>query len=214
MDVELPVVLDGGSLEELLRRLNTCRDVIVLRGSGEVFCHGLSLRAADGAFVERFVACVRALRCGPPAIAFVDGSARGAGVGLLAACDRVLATRRADLALTELYFGLTPAAIWPLLSERVSAARLRWAAMTGQNLGPDEAAELGLVDEIVSGVEALEPCVRSLRRTSTSAVTLLKRATAPIGAVSLGAERTRLRLEDPEVRTRIARFLDGGTPWG
>ena len=213
MDVVLPTSLDADSLGDLLQRLQSCNDVIVLRGSGDVFCHGLSLRAADGAFVDLFVACVRALRCGPPAIAFVEGSARGAGVGLLAACDRVLATSSADLALTELYFGLTPAAIWPLLSERVSAARLRWAAMTGQNLGAHDAVALGLVDQVVEGPGALEPCVRSLRRTSTGAVTVLKRATAPIGAVSLGAERTRLRLQDPEVRTRIARFLDGGTPW-
>ncbi len=213
MDVVLPATLDADSLEHLRRRLAACSDVIVLRGEGEVFCHGLSLRVQDVEFAESFVACVRALRCGPPAIAFVEGSARGAGVGLLAACDRVLATPRADLALTELYFGLTPAAIWPLLSERVRAAPLRWAAMTGQNLGAQEAARLGLVDEVVDGIDAIERCVRALQRTSRDAIAILKRATAPMGAVSLGAERTRVRLRDPEVRGRIARFLDGGTPW-
>lgn len=214
MDVTLPASLGPDSLASLLRELQRPAEVIVLRGSPPVFCHGLSLRAAEGDFADRFVSCVRALRCGPPAIAFVEGSARGAGVGLLAACDRVLATASADLALTELYFGLTPAAIWPLLRERVGAARLRWAAMTGRNIGPAEAVELGLVDEVVEGPEAIEPCVRSLRRASADAITVLKRATAPLGAVSLGAERTRLRLQDPEVRRRIARFLEGDTPWG
>jgi enoyl-CoA hydratase/carnithine racemase len=125
----------------------------------------------------------------------------------------MLATERASMALTELYFGLTPAAIWPLLCERVSMARLRWAALTGQNLDADHAAALGLVDEVVAGEDALKPCLRALRRTSTQAATVLKRATAPIGAVSLGAERTRVRLQHPEVKERIARFLDGGTPW-
>jgi enoyl-CoA hydratase/carnithine racemase len=214
MDVILPTTLDATSLDALQAQLEVRADVLVLRGQGDVFCHGLSLRAAaDEGFVDRFVACVRALRCGPPAIAWVDGSARGAGVGLLAACDRVLATERASMALTELYFGLTPAAIWPLLCERVSMARLRWAALTGQNLDADHAAALGLVDEVVAGEDALKPCLRALRRTSTQAATVLKRATAPIGAVSLGAERTRVRLQHPEVKERIARFLDGGTPW-
>lgn len=214
MDVTLPISLTPESLEDLHAQLQACRDLIVLRGRREVFCHGLELRAwGDDGLVERFVDCIRALRCGPPAIAFVDGSARGAGVGLLAACDRVLATPRADLALTELYFGLTPAAIWPLLCERVSPARLRWAAMTGHNVDADAALALGLVDEVVADAGAVAQYERALRRTCREATTLLKRATAPIGAVSIGAARTRVRLKDPEVQDRIARYLEGDTPW-
>ena len=125
----------------------------------------------------------------------------------------MVGTPRADLALTELYFGLTPSAIWPLLCERASPARLRWAAMTGHNLDAEAAQGLGLVDEVVADFGAVARYERALRRTSREATTLLKRATAPIGAVSVGASRTRVRLKDPEVQDRIARYLEGDTPW-
>jgi len=213
--VTLPETLSGESLAALAETLRSDAPHRVLRGAdGESFCQGLSLEAPpDDQAVERFVACVRALRCGPPAIAVVEGAARGAGVGLAAACDRVIATPSARFALSELLFGLVPSAIWPLLAERVSAAKLRWWALTGATLDAEAARAIGLVDEVTEAPVDLEATLAPLRRVSAAAVQALKSTTAPMGAVAIGAERTRARLETTEVRERIARFLDGGAPW-
>lgn len=219
MDVTLPPTLTSTSLRALAEVIGRAREPFVVRGNEATFCLGLSLDedhagSADrgSALAESFVGCVRAIRCGPPAVAFVQGAARGAGVGLAAACDRVLATTTSSFCLTELYFGLTPAAIWPLLAERVPEARLRWLALTAECISADDAVAMGLADAIASQGD-LVAIRRQLRRTDLDAVRLLKETTAPLPAVAEGAERTRRRLADPEVRSRLTRYRDGEPLW-
>ncbi|GAB1646575.1 enoyl-CoA hydratase/isomerase family protein [Krasilnikovia sp. MM14-A1259] len=219
MDVTLPHALTSTSLCALAEVIDQAQEPIVIRGDEVTFCLGLSLDedhagTADlgSALVDSFVRCVRAIRCGPPAVAFVQGAARGAGVGLAAACDRVLATTTSSFALTELYLGLTPAAIWPLLAERVPEARLRWLALTAECLGAEDAVATGLADAVASA-EDLHAALRRLRRTDLGAVRLLKESTAPLLAVAEGAERTRWRLADAEVRNRLARYRSGEPLW-
>ncbi|MCA9618564.1 MAG: enoyl-CoA hydratase/isomerase family protein [Myxococcales bacterium] len=213
MVVTVPKTLDAASLVGFAERLEASEEHVVLVGGDEAFCLGLSLEGEPGDAVGPFVRAVRALRTGPPSVAFVDGVARGAGVGLAAACDLVVASARADFALTEAWFGLWPAAIHPLLVERMRPAAVRRGVITGQSWDAQAALELGLVDERAESLAAAEAFGVASRRASGEAIRAYKAATAPLDEVAAGAKVTAERLRDPEVRRRIAAFAEGFAPW-
>ncbi|MCB9676331.1 MAG: enoyl-CoA hydratase/isomerase family protein [Alphaproteobacteria bacterium] len=213
MVVTVPEQLDAASLERFARDLEVREGAVVLEGGPSTFCLGLSLAGEpDASMIDAFVRCIMAIRCGPPVVAFVAGAARGGGVGLAAAADRVIAGPDATFALTEAWFGLLPGAILPLLAERIRPAELRWLAMSGRTLSAGRAHEVGLVD-VLGDRDAVDACLAELRRACPEAVVDLKRSTAPIEAVRLGAASTLERFGRPGVRDRIARFLDGEAPW-
>jgi len=218
MVVTLPECLDAGSLPPLAEELERAESPVVVVGAGEeIFCRGLRLHGLDEADYEAavgpFLRVVRALRTGPAAIAFVDGDARGAGLGIAAACDLVIATPRARFGLSELWFGLWPAAIHPILAERMSVARLRWLAITGRSLDVEEAMHLGLVDRGANSRDAVEVALAEIRRAEPQAVRRYKSMTAPLDAVAEGARTTLDRLAHPEVQRRMKAFSEGLAPW-
>lgn len=215
MVVTLPETLDAASLTSLAEALEGEREPIVVAGAGaDVFCRGLRLDGCTSeAAITPFLRVVRVLRAGPPAVAFVDGDARGAGVGLAAACDLVIASTRARFGLSELWFGLWPAAIHPLLAERVTVARLRWLAITGRTVDAQEAMTLGLVDRLGETMTSADAALREARRAEPEAVRFYKTMTAPLAAVEEGARATAERLDHPEVRRRVTLFAEGSVPW-
>src|SRR4051812_27966939 len=145
--IRVPRALEPAGLVELGRALLAAsRDdairVLLLEGAEGVFCRGLDAAVAletrgvaeEARAAHAFASCLRALRFGgKPTIAAVDGEALGGGVGLVAACDLVLATERATFALPELLFGLLPATILPLLHERMPPQKARLLALRGRS---------------------------------------------------------------------------------
>lgn len=85
-----------------------------------------------------------------PVVARVNGPAIGGGVGLMAACDVVVAASSAFFAFSEVRLGLVPAVISPFCIRRLGAATARRLFLTGQRIDAAEAARLGLVDEVVA----------------------------------------------------------------
>lgn len=214
MVVTLPETLDADALVTLAERLE--RSPAPRRLVGEAcFCRGLRLEGDHEAdlSVEAFVRVVRALRTGPVVVAYVDGDARGAGVGLAAACDLVVASPRASFGLSELWFGLWPAAIHPLLAERMRPTAVRWLALTGKTIDATEAQALGLVDRLGDEADAVRG-LEEARRAEPEAVVRYKTMTAPLEAVAAGASATAQRLGHPEVRRRLRAFAEGYAPWG
>lgn len=142
-----------------------CR-AMVISAEGPTFCRGLDLDAllADGRLPERaqlrrLPACLaRIRRARVPVIAVADGEAMGGGVGLLAACDLVMATENARFMLSEPIVGLVPATIVPFLLLRICPGRLRAMTMSTRGVGAAEAHQYGLVDELVG--ERPEPALR------------------------------------------------------
>lgn len=213
MVVTVPKTLDAASLTDFAERLEATDEHVVLVGGDEAFCLGLHLEGEPGDAVEPFVRVIRALRAGVPSIAFVDGAARGAGVGLAAACDFVIASARADFALTEAWFGLWPAAVHPLLVERMAPAAVRRWVITGQTLDGQAALRFGLADERAESLAAADAFAVLARRASREAILAYKSATAPLDEVAAGAKVTAERLRDPEVQRRLAAFAEGFAPW-
>jgi enoyl-CoA hydratase/carnithine racemase len=235
--LEVPPALDARSTGTLADRLGRAaaepRGVIVLTGGDGTFCRGIdftALLAADDAgtledecarSVDAYVRCAWLLRsCGKPVVAAVDGETLGGGVGLVAACDLVIATERSTFGMPEMLFGLIPAIALPLLLERMSPQKARLAAMTARSYSAAEAQALGLVD-VVTSAEAFPSTVRaqvrSLARTAPDAVGALKRFSAePEYRVRLerGADVTRTLLQSAHVGKAIREFMAGGRlPW-
>jgi methylglutaconyl-CoA hydratase len=133
---------------------------IVLGSSGKVFCAGADLnwmkRAsandldANRRDADRFAAMMAAMReCSKPIVARVQGGAFGGGVGLLCACDIVIAGARAKFAVTEARFGIVPAVIGPYLVEAVGVREARRLALTAEVIDADEASAIGLAHHVV-----------------------------------------------------------------
>jgi methylglutaconyl-CoA hydratase len=81
----------------------------------------------------------------------VQGAAYGGGVGLIAACDIVLAAEGARFGLTEVRLGLVPAVISPYV---IGAVGPRWARrlfLTAERFDAALAERIGLVHEVVPG---------------------------------------------------------------
>lgn len=140
---------------------------VVLRGDGEHFCGGGNLPrllgVRDGtpepqiesmrllhAFVEALVTLPK------PVIAAVEGFAAGAGVGLVLACDLVVAAEDAKFVLSYGRVGLSPdaGATWQLARRvpRAQAMRMLWLPSPQ----PVQAwQQMGLINEVADHGHAL-----------------------------------------------------------
>lgn len=86
-----------------------------------------------------------------PTVALVQGAAYGGGVGLVAACDIVVAADTAGFSLSEVKRGLLPAVISPYVVAAIGARAARRYFLTAERISALEAHRLGLVHEVVPG---------------------------------------------------------------
>ncbi len=138
--------------------------VIVLAGEGKHFSAGADLQwmqRASAATREwnlqdarRFAGMLARIDTSPkPVVARVQGAALGGGVGLACACDIAIAADVATFAVSEAKFGILPAVIGPYLINAVGKRQARRLALTTERLGAVEAAQMGMVHQVVAAVE-------------------------------------------------------------
>ena len=126
--------------------------VLVLDHTGRVFCSGMDLSEAAGSGAEdqgirEFPDLLTTLFSAPkPVLAVVRGPARAGGVGLLAACDVVVAGASSTFAFSEVRLGIVPAVISAVVLPRMLAQPAHRLMLTGEVFGADVAAASGLVD--------------------------------------------------------------------
>ena len=122
--------------------------VIVLDHTGRVFCSGMDLAEAAGGGVQdqgvrEFPDLLESIWTSPkPVVAAVRGPARAGGVGLLAACDVVVAAESATFAFSEVRLGLVPAVISAVVLPRMVPHVAHRLMLTGQVFDA-EIAEIG-----------------------------------------------------------------------
>ena len=164
---------------ELVGVLNTCaRDercrVLILTGAGTAFCAGLDLQELGsntaGLVPEEGSDPVAALARFPqPVIAAVNGACVTGGFELALACDIRIASDQARFADTHARLGVMPG--WGLsqrLSRIVGLGRAKELSFTGRFLGARQAAEWGLVNEVVPAAQLLD-CALKMAVVMTSA---------------------------------------------
>lgn len=128
--------------------------VVVLDHTGRVFCSGMDLSEAAGGGaqeqgVREFPELLAAIWSSPkPVVAVVRGPARAGGVGLLAACDVVVAASSATFAFSEVRLGIVPAVISAVVLPRMVPHVGHRLMLTGEVFDAAQAASGGLVDVV------------------------------------------------------------------
>jgi methylglutaconyl-CoA hydratase len=89
-------------------------------------------------------------------VALVEGDAFGGGAGLAAACDMAIATEDAQFAFSEVKLGLIAATISPYVVSAIGPRRARGLFALGRAFDARTALRIGLVDEVVADVAALD----------------------------------------------------------
>jgi len=154
-----------GLIDDLLRGLDEVAksraQVLIITGAGKAFCSGMDLddlKALIGRSAEQnlkdsetMVRLFRSLYEFPKVtIAAVNGAAIAGGTGLALLCDFTLAVGEAKFGYTEVRIGFVPAIVSSFLLRQVGEKQARDLLLTGRMIGADEAARLGLINEIVA----------------------------------------------------------------
>jgi methylglutaconyl-CoA hydratase len=151
-------------IDDLLRALKEVETsnalVLILTGAGKAFSSGMdldNLKALIGRSPEQnlqdsetMVRLFRTLYEFPKVtIAAVNGAAIAGGTGLALLCDFTLAVPEAKFGYTEVRIGFVPAIVSTFLLRQVGEKHARDLLLTGRIIGAEEAARMGLINEIV-----------------------------------------------------------------
>ncbi|MEY9875280.1 enoyl-CoA hydratase [Streptacidiphilus sp. MAP12-33] len=140
---------------------------VVLTHTGGTFCSGADLSEATGgdptANPRRLVTAMRGVLESPkPVVAHVDGHVRAGGLGLLGACDIVLAGPKSTFAFTEVRLGLAPAVIsLPLLPRLDPRGASQWY-LTGSVFDAAEAQRIGLISQACADADAQQEALAAI----------------------------------------------------
>ncbi|MER7830205.1 enoyl-CoA hydratase family protein [Streptomyces sp. NPDC095602] len=165
---ELADALEGCAKDPAVR-------AVVLTHSGATFSAGADLKAPPSPYA--FVALLRRIVELPkPVVARVAGRVRAGGVGLVSACDLVVASDASDFALTEVRIGVAPALVSLTLLPRLDQRAAARYYLTGERFGAAEAVRIGLVTAAAPDVdEALVPLLDAVRKGSPQGLAASKR---------------------------------------
>lgn len=151
---ELAVAFEG------LGQTDTVR-AIVLAAHGPAFCAGADLnwmkRMAGYSDDENHQDAMRLANmlrtiylCPKPTVARVQGDCYAGGMGLVAACDIVVASDTVNFCLSEVKLGLIPATISPYVIKAMGEQPARRYFLTAERFDAREAHRLGLAHDVVA----------------------------------------------------------------
>jgi methylglutaconyl-CoA hydratase len=151
----------------LAREPATALRAVVLAGDGPSFCAGADLtwmraamtldREANEQDAMALADMFEALdTCDVPLIARVHGAALGGGMGLCAVADLVIAEAGTKFGFTETRLGILPAVIAPFVIAKIGETNARALFPGGRRFDAVRAQRIGLVHELVEGMDALD----------------------------------------------------------
>jgi len=188
-----------GELNEALNEISVQDEIhfVVLSGNGRSFCAGadlnwfysteeLNLEQATTRYKNLADLLLRLRQMPQITIAAVRGNVFGGGIGLMAACDFVLADRDTRFMFSEVKLGLLPATIMPFVAERLSIQNLRKWILTGALFNAKEAIDAGLADEFCSSEQIDSGCTQFIASFGEVSPIAAKRAKKLINQVVCG----------------------------
>lgn len=203
MIAELDQALDGVSkMSEIL--------FVVFSGNGRSFCAGadlnwfysseqMSLEQNTERYQHLADLLLKIYQMPQVTIATVRGNVFGGGIGLMAACDFVLAETNTRFMFSEVKLGLLPATILPFVSQRLSLQNLRKWILTGSLFHATEAQPAGLIDVICEDSQS-EKCLQEFISTFDSAApSAIKKAKQVINQITSGE----IGVNDANLTSRI-----------
>lgn len=131
--------------------------VAVLTGEGRAFCSGADMKEAASEMNSgvmspddfRVEQGPMPLRVTKPVIGAVNGVAAGGALGMLSACDVLVASERASFVLTFAARGLMSSLALSLFSRKISPAWASWMALSNQPITVEQARDAGFVVEVI-----------------------------------------------------------------
>jgi methylglutaconyl-CoA hydratase len=156
--------------------LDTNTKVIILKSAGDrTFCAGASFdeliavqNEMEGlVFFSGFANVINAMRlCPKIIIGCVQGKAIGGGVGLACSCDYTLATKFADIKLSELAVGIGPFVVGPAVERKIGTQSAFELAIDASNFRTAHwAMQKGLYANVFETIELLQEAVTTLATT-------------------------------------------------
>jgi enoyl-CoA hydratase len=160
--------LSDGLLDDLLGALTAARDdervrcVVLTSTHATVFSSGGNLAgfAADVPLVHKHVATARfpALfrligELGKPVVAAANGHVLAGALGLVLACDLVIAREGATFGTPEINVGVFPFMIMALIYRNVGRKKTNELLLLGERIDAAEAERLGIVNKVVAADE-------------------------------------------------------------
>lgn len=218
---ELHRALDEAEADPAIR-------MVALSGEGETFCSGMDFAEAgqsgDSAAleptVEAFFGLMARFTASPVVVvAEVSGRVTAGGVGLVAACDYAIAGADASFQLSEVVFGLLPATVAPFIIRRCGLQPAYRLSLTAQRIGAQEAARIGLVDEVSDKpADALRQLLIRVARVEPDCVGALKGLFRDLWIVDeatrkVTTEAIRRQIMSPSTQAAIRRFVEGTGRW-
>jgi len=156
--------LSAALIDQLTRALveagadDTVR-AVELTHTGSTFCAGADLtEASQGGMKAGATGMLTLLRdivaLPKPVVGSIDGHVRAGGLGLVGACDMVLAGPASTFAFSEVRLGLAPAMISLTTLPRLNPRAASRYYLTGETFDATTAARIGLVTEAVDDIDA------------------------------------------------------------
>ena len=228
-------------IEEEVSRLVEChRDspasvrLLTIAAEGPVFCAGMDLgemeaRARDDSgpaewLQDSLVYCelIKSILLAPfPVLAVMQGPVLAGGVGVVLACDLVIASETAFLSLPEPQRGITAAMVTPLLTARVGMGHAGNLLLSGQRIAAANLVSCGIIHHVCPegelGPAELEWTDRIL---SGSPVALaqtkqyIREFASPLleSQLNEAARYSALARETPDAREGLQAFLEKRKP--
>ena len=203
--------------------------VIVLRGSGGVFCSGADLeylqKLQEYGFNENLIDSTHLMelfhqihKLNKIVIAQVEGHALAGGCGLATVCDFAFAVPEAKFGYTEVRIGFIPAIVMVFLIRKIGEGRAKQLLLTGDLIEAEKAERMGLVNEVVS-VDKIGETVRTFaeklcKLNSGGAMELTKKMMSDVQnmplpeALSFAARMNAHARDTAECKRGIAAFLN------
>jgi methylglutaconyl-CoA hydratase len=223
---ELALAFDELGRNELVR-------AIVLAANGPAFCAGADLnwmKKMAGYSIDENLADASRLAdmlrtiylCPKPTVAKVQGDCYAGGMGLVAACDIVVAADTVNFCLSEVKLGLIPATISPYVIKAMGEQAARRYFITAERFDAAAALRMGFAHEVVA-TESLDTTVaglvKSLVSNSPHAVVEAKKLVREVVGVPVTdgllrdtAERIAAIRASNEGREGVASFLEKRKP--
>ncbi|MFF5787085.1 enoyl-CoA hydratase family protein [Streptomyces sp. NPDC012693] len=187
---------------------------VVLTHTGGTFSAGADLKAPPSPYA--FVDLLRqVVELPKPVVGHVTGHVRAGGLGLLGACDIVVAGEAADFALTEVRIGVAPAVISLTLLPKLEPRAAARHYLTGERFGVPEAVAMGLVTapdgELAGILDALRAASPQGLREAKRLVTARVLETFERDAEDL-VQRSATLFASAEAREGMTAFLERRDP--
>lgn len=169
--------LPSNLLSELARTISSAGEdenikVIVLQSGGDrTFCAGASFdelvaienEESGKEFFSGFANVINAMRkCPKFIIGRIQGKAVGGGIGLASATDYCMATKYAEIKLSELNIGIGPFVVGPAVQRKLGLSAMSQIAMDANSFYTAEwAMQKGLYTKIFDSVSELDKAVNA-----------------------------------------------------